>query len=292
LPQLFHARRVAVFVQFMSSSNGSLIFSRPAVFATLLVAFGLVATAVALSAFSTREIAAADQRASHAQLTLVTINQLLATVNEAETAQRGYILTPDDKYLSAYRMTASRFAEEIAVLRRQVAADAEHTALVNQVAGACDRRFAEMARTIELRREHGIAPALNVMESDESWQLASEVRQRLQLLQKHEIAEIAVYNAAASREAQMFQDVNRGVLAVAALLGAGVAWVLTRRLHHLEGLIKVCAWTRRVQWQGEWITFEDYLARRFNLHVTHGISEDAARQLSQEIESTPVPPEA
>jgi len=276
----------------MSSSTGSLIFSRPAVFATLLVAFALVAGSVALSAFSTHEIAAADQRASHAQSTLVTVNQLVATVNEAETAQRGYILTRDEKYLAPYHASEARYADELAILRRQFAADREHTAFAAQLAAACERRFAEMARTIQLRHDHGIAPALNVMESEESWLLANEVRQRLQLLQKHEIAEIAVYNAAATREARLFQDVNRGVLVLAAVLGGGVAWFLTRRLHQLEGLIKVCAWTRRVQWEGEWITFEEYLARRFNLHVTHGISDEAAREMSREIESTPVPPDA
>lgn len=276
----------------MPFSTGTLVFSRPAVFVTLLVAFALVAGSVALSAFSAREIAAADRRASHAQLTLVTINQLLATVNEAETAQRGYMLTHDEKYLAPYRAAEPRYRKELAVLRRQLAHDLAHSSLMTQLASACERRFAEIARTIELRREHGIAPALNIMESEESWQLANDVRQRLQLLQKHEIAEIAFYNAAASREAQLFQDVNRGVLALAVVLGGAVAWVLTRRLHQLEGLIKVCAWTRRVQWQGRWITFEEYLAKRFNLHVTHGISDDAARQLSEEIERTPVPPDA
>ncbi len=270
------------------SKARSLIFPRPAVILTVVVAFALLLTAVSLSTLSTREVSAADRRAADAQRSLALVSQLLATINEAETAQRGYILTNDPKYLAPYEAARPRYRTEMAALERQYASDPVRTAVVKQLASLCDQRFTEIARTVRLRREHGIAPALNVVESDEGWRLMNEIRQRLRILQQQELAAISFHTDEARQDARLFQLLNIGLLTVATLLTAAVAWAVIRRLSHLEGLIKVCAWTQRVQWEGRWITFEEYLAKRFDLHCTHGISDEAAEKLGREIERTPV----
>lgn len=48
---------------------------------------------------------------------------------------------------------------------------------------------------------------------------------------------------------------------------------------HVEELVRMCAWTQRLYFDGEWVSIEDYLYRRFDIHITHGISEDAVRAL-------------
>jgi hypothetical protein len=47
-------------------------------------------------------------------------------------------------------------------------------------------------------------------------------------------------------------------------------------------MITVCDWTHRVKFNGSWVSFEDYLRTRFNLQFTHGISEEASKQLQME----------
>lgn len=275
----------------MQSTARAMVLSRPAVVGTLLVAFLLVIASGALATFSTHEIAVADQRTAHAQQTLVAVNQLLATITEAETAQRGYILTHDAKYLAPYEAALPRYREEIAMLGKLFAGESTRSGLVKRLSTLCDERFAEIAQTIQLRRDHGIAPALNVVETDQGWKVMAEIRQMLQLLQRYELAEIASHTATATQQSRLFQTLNGSLLAIAAVLAGGVTYYVIRRLHDLEGLIKICAWTKRVQWKGRWITFEEYLSERFNLNCTHGMSDEAARQVSAELANTPVPPE-
>ncbi|MEO8201762.1 MAG: PAS domain-containing protein [Gemmatimonadota bacterium] len=43
----------------------------------------------------------------------------------------------------------------------------------------------------------------------------------------------------------------------------------------LDALLTLCAWTKRVQVEGTWISIEEYLARVHHVAVTHGISPDA-----------------
>ena len=48
-----------------------------------------------------------------------------------------------------------------------------------------------------------------------------------------------------------------------------------KRLRH--GLLKVCAWTKRIEVDGRWISIEDFLSKYLHLQLTHGMSDDAVR---------------
>jgi hypothetical protein len=48
--------------------------------------------------------------------------------------------------------------------------------------------------------------------------------------------------------------------------------------------VTLCAWTRSVEYEGEWISFEEYLRRKFNVSSTHGISPDALSQIQVGLE--------
>jgi hypothetical protein len=75
-----------------------------------------------------------------------------------------------------------------------------------------------------------------------------------------------------------------GLSAAALVVALGIAWRLFRRRGRDDDWITVCAWTRRVKLQGRWVSFEEFMARRFNLRCTHGISDEAAEQMKREAE--------
>ncbi|MDQ3171633.1 MAG: GAF domain-containing protein [Acidobacteriota bacterium] len=52
-----------------------------------------------------------------------------------------------------------------------------------------------------------------------------------------------------------------------------------------ENLVTLCAWSKTVRHEGEWMTFERYLERRFGLMTTHGMSPDAMATFEFEGES-------
>ncbi len=51
------------------------------------------------------------------------------------------------------------------------------------------------------------------------------------------------------------------------------------RQEQLNTLVTICAWSRTVEYQGEWISFEQYLLRRFNINTSHGISPAEAQKV-------------
>ena len=43
------------------------------------------------------------------------------------------------------------------------------------------------------------------------------------------------------------------------------------------GLLKVCAWTKRIEVDGQWVSIEEFLSEHLHLQLTHGMSEEAVR---------------
>src|SRR5579859_2934988 len=75
---------------------------------------------------------------------------------------------------------------------------------------------------------------------------------------------------------------------------------LVDRLHYLEGMLRICAWCRKVGHGQKWMRLEDYLSEGRHIGTTHGVCpdclkkmQDATRQFfrSEALEkTTPLPP--
>ena len=52
-----------------------------------------------------------------------------------------------------------------------------------------------------------------------------------------------------------------------------------------EGLVVVCAWTKRIKHEGEWISMDEFLIKHLGLKLTHGISDEAAAEILKGIEA-------
>lgn len=72
--------------------------------------------------------------------------------------------------------------------------------------------------------------------------------------------------------------IRMAVLASLAFLVDRTARQTKALRERVAGLVTVCAWSRTVEYEGEWISFEDYLKRRFDLDTSHGISPAEAEK--------------
>ena len=56
------------------------------------------------------------------------------------------------------------------------------------------------------------------------------------------------------------------------------------RPRDLEKLITVSAWSRKIQVDGEWVSFEEFLTERLGVTITHGIDPDTAKEIHREMD--------
>ena len=73
---------------------------------------------------------------------------LLTLVQDAETGQRGYLLTNDASYLPPYDVGSTAAPQVLADLRRLLAGSAVQTATANRLQAALGAKLAELSRTI------------------------------------------------------------------------------------------------------------------------------------------------
>lgn len=60
-----------------------------------------------------------------------------------------------------------------------------------------------------------------------------------------------------------------------------LSWRLSKRLHHLEGFLRVCAWCRKVGDGDEWISIEAFVHKNLNTKTSHGICPACSQDLKE-----------
>jgi CHASE3 domain sensor protein len=85
---------------------------------------------------------------------------LLSLLTDAETGQRGYLLTGDTGYLADYRGALPKIGRSLPALTRMPAAGAEDRKRLSALIAA---KLDELAQTVRIRQQGDIASALAVV---------------------------------------------------------------------------------------------------------------------------------
>lgn len=64
---------------------------------------------------------------------------------------------------------------------------------------------------------------------------------------------------------------------------------LLKRLHELEDFLLVCSWCRKVGYEGEWLTMEQYFGSKFHKETSHGICPECAKNAMTRAGMPPIP---
>ena len=102
----------------------------------------------------------------HSHEVLIALDELLSTTQDAETGQRGYLLTGDAKYLEPYDRAVAAAAARIDRVASLTADNPTQRANVALLRPHIDAKLAELRQTIDLRRTQGPEAALAVVKTD------------------------------------------------------------------------------------------------------------------------------
>ena len=139
----------------------------------LIVALGVAALFWALGRL---DDAAAER--GHSSLVVNRANELLSELKDAETGQRGYLLTGDEAFLGPYLMVRDRVTGHLQELRDLTALPAAQ-ARVDAAKPLVGAKLAELEQTIALRRNHDLPAALAVVADGQGKKLMDSIRSEL-----------------------------------------------------------------------------------------------------------------
>lgn len=51
------------------------------------------------------------------------------------------------------------------------------------------------------------------------------------------------------------------------------------RLYYLEGFLRVCAWCKKLEHNGQWVPLEEFFEQRFQTPTSHGMCEECLKEV-------------
>jgi CheY-like chemotaxis protein/CHASE3 domain sensor protein len=127
-----------------------------------------------------------SQKIWHTHDVLIAIDELLSTMQDAETGQRGYLLTGNDKYLEPYQVAVADVTtkvETVGALTRDNPVQQDNLDLLKRHINA---KLAELDQTVALRRDNKFQAALAIVAADRGKIEMDAVRRQLGVMQQEE----------------------------------------------------------------------------------------------------------
>ncbi|TFW06768.1 diguanylate cyclase [Oxalobacteraceae bacterium OM1] len=114
--------------------------------------------------------------------------RLLDVLRDAETGQRGYIITGKDSFLTPYHAAVGELPALRSAMLAATQRTADDTAALQDVFKVVDWKMGELAQTIEMRRDEGFAMVEPVVSSARGKEYMDTLRQRIGALEQAEEA--------------------------------------------------------------------------------------------------------
>lgn len=152
------------------------------------------------------------------------IGDILQELTEAETAQRGYLLTGDAAFLREIETARHSAQTRVEALERMTRDNPDQQARIPMLRTAMETRLAVIDRTIALRRDGDLPGALAVIRAGQGLAAMDQVRGQLAALDSTE----ATLEAHRARRADTVRFVGAAALVVFCLLLAALFLKATR----------------------------------------------------------------
>lgn len=200
----------------------------------LAVGFGLgfvlLAVIGAIAYRSVDVLTRTSYRVTHSHAINERLTQLLGLIGDAETGQRGFVITGNDAFLEPHNAAVAAIPGVLEELRQLTADDPEQRRRLDQVDQLITRKLAELQRTIAVRRTAGFEATAQAVAEGAGKRLMDDLRRQVAEMERDEHdrlrARAQEVEAAASGARQA---IGWGTL-LSLLLKAAVGLALTRAL--------------------------------------------------------------
>lgn len=205
----------------------------------LVASFGLAGLTLVVIAFvSYRNITGLienDGWVEHSNQVRITLADLLSELKDAETGQRGYLLTGDESYLAPHEAALHEIQGTFADVVKRTADNPSQQRRLAGLSPLIDGKLAELKETIELRRTQDLEAALKVVRNNSGKVLMDQIRT---IIAEADQEEVDLLKQRAE-EAHASADMTTAIIVWGALLGsivvALIGWFMTRSLSHQIG---------------------------------------------------------
>lgn len=156
--------------------------------------------AIGLSSFSTANgFVYASDRVAHSYQVIGDLDSVVQAMTDAETGQRGFLITGKDSYLQPYNTGTATVNGYVKDLRKLTADNPEQQKLLDSMEPLITSKFEELRQTIALRRSGGLQAALPTVVNGKGKAVMDQIRAVASKMKTVEDALLAERDAASRR---------------------------------------------------------------------------------------------
>jgi PAS domain S-box-containing protein len=163
----------------------------------------------------------------HTHRVIATLRLLLASATDAETNERGYIITDKDEFLGQYKSALQNVEGDIKELSRLAIDSPEQQRRLDALEPLVAERLLVLQEGIERRRQ-SFAPGKAIVLSGRSEHFHDQIRSVVAEMEAAEKALLVQREARENRASTMVKILVLGASALAILIVAGALWVIAR----------------------------------------------------------------
>lgn len=173
------------------------------------------------------------QEVTRARETRTLSSDVLAQLLDAETGQRGFLLTEDQKYLVPYEEAKARLSATLERIRARVGSDPRASRSVEQIGALVGAKLAELGETIELAKSGRREAALDIVRSDRGRKIMDDARSILGELIARLEADVSgrLADLESGATTQVWTTLAGGALIM--IFAAGASWTVMRYTREL-----------------------------------------------------------
>lgn len=186
------------------------------VLVSFILAILLVVSALTVSLWSYRQIESAFDAQQSSELAINEANALLSTVVDAQTGQRGFVLTGNESFLEPY-FTARKNIPARTKAMKSAAISAEAKKHAAALEPLINNNLVHMSNVIELRRMQDINAAITLVNSGEGKRLTDAIRTEVSAYISLEKRDLELRNKALKSKMRNLFNI---------ILGAATLWML------------------------------------------------------------------
>ncbi|PSB21184.1 HAMP domain-containing protein [Phormidesmis priestleyi ULC007] len=127
----------------------------------------------------THQLVESARQETHTYQVLNELGEIFSLAKDAETGQRGYILTGEPRYLEPYQAAISKLDQKISGVRQLTADNPSQQRNVEVLEPLVRGRLAVLKEGIDLRRTKGLDASLVIVRSDRGKRLMDEIRRTI-----------------------------------------------------------------------------------------------------------------
>ncbi|MBD0266637.1 MAG: CHASE3 domain-containing protein [Tolypothrix sp. Co-bin9] len=140
------------------------------------LALALLVANTVVSYRNTLKLIENQRLVTHTQKVLTELESTLSTLKDAETGQRGYLITGEQRYLQPYQAGVSQIYRQVNSLKQLTADNPRQQQRVSAIESAIALKLAELAQSVKLRQEQGFDAAQRVVKSGRGKQIMDNIR--------------------------------------------------------------------------------------------------------------------